>query len=183
MAVNVEIKARVRDPLVLEQVATRLGGGEPELLIQRDTFFEVPRGRLKLREISGGPAQLIQYERSDQAGPRPSDYLLVPVPDPTMLVEALDRSQGIRGIVRKLRKLWIVGQTRIHLDHVEELGDYVELEVVLHGDQSLAEGARMAEALMNELGICRSDLVESAYIDLLERRPESAAGDDTESET
>lgn len=172
MAANIEFKARLRDAMIQELAVVEMTQTQPEILIQRDTFFHVTHGRLKLREISGAEPHLIQYFRDDVAEVRRSDYVIVPVPDPVMFVEAMDRSQGIRGIVRKLRKLWIVGQTRIHLDHVEQLGDFIELEVVLHDEQTDDEGNAVARELMKKLSVSDDDIVDLAYIDLLEQRTE-----------
>jgi len=78
---------------------------------------------------------------------------------------------GVRGVVVKTRHLYLAGQTRIHLDEVAGLGSYMELEVVLRPGQSDAEGQAVAEALMASLGIQPGDLLEGAYMDLLEKRP------------
>ena len=75
---------------------------------------------------------------------------------------------GVRGVVRKKRTLYLVGQTRVHLDEVEGLGDFMELEVVLHPGQSDAEGQVIARDLMTRLGVAEKDLLEGAYMDLLE---------------
>ena len=75
----------------------------------------------------------------------------------------------MRGVVRKTRYLYLAGQTRIHLDDVEGLGQFMELEVVLRPDQTDAEGQAIAEDLMARLGIRKEDLLEGAYMDLLEK--------------
>ncbi len=80
----------------------------------------------------------------------------------------LELACGIRGVVRKTRYLYLVGQTRVHLDDVEGLGQFMELEVVLREGQSDAEGQAIAEELMTRLGVERGDLLEGAYMDLLE---------------
>ncbi|MEO5887932.1 MAG: class IV adenylate cyclase [Anaerolineales bacterium] len=88
--------------------------------------------------------------------------------DPENLKRVLELTYGIRGVVRKTRYLYIVGQTRVHLDDVEGLGQFMELEVVMQAGQSEAEGQSIAESLMARLGVERSDLLEGAYLDLLE---------------
>jgi len=87
------------------------------------------------------------------------------------LQTALRLALGVRGIVRKTRYLYLSGQTRIHLDDVEGLGQFMELEVVLRDGQSDAEGQTIAEELMTRLGVRKEDLLEGAYMDLLEKRP------------
>jgi predicted adenylyl cyclase CyaB len=169
MPANVEIKARVHDPGGLRARAAALADGSPELILQTDTFFPVPSGRLKLRDFGDGRGELIFYRRADVSGPKVSDYRISPTADPVGLREALTAALGMVGIVRKRRTLYLVGQTRVHLDEVEELGDFLELEVVLREGQSAEEGDRIARGLMAALGVEQEDLVTGAYIDLLKR--------------
>jgi len=166
---NVEIKARAADPGTLRARAERLSGGPPAVLEQNDTFFHCREGRLKLRELAGAPAELIHYVRPDTAGPSECRYTVCPCEAPGLLREALTAALGVRGRVRKVRSLYLVGRTRIHLDEVEGLGAFVELEVVLDPDQSSDDGERTAREIMDALGIDPADLLETAYIDLLER--------------
>ncbi|MDE2368626.1 MAG: class IV adenylate cyclase [Burkholderiales bacterium] len=164
---NIEIKARIADVESLLPRAASAAGAGPEVIDQDDTFFDVAQGRLKLREFADGSAELIHYDRPDTAAAKASDYVRVAVPDPAALREALARGCGLRGRVRKRRWLFIVGQTRIHVDRVEDLGDFMELEVVLRDAQTDAEGAAIAEALMAELGLADAERIAPAYLDLL----------------
>lgn len=165
---NVEIKARLSDPAHTRALAAGLSETEPVWIEQRDTFFCVERGRLKLREFGDGSGELIWYERPDRAGPGESRYTVVPTQHPARLVTALRRSLGLRGVVKKRRGLFVVGATRIHLDEVEGLGAFLEIEVVLDLDDEVPRGAAIARDLMLKLGIRPEDLVDVAYIDLLE---------------
>jgi predicted adenylyl cyclase CyaB len=162
---NVEIKARVVGWEQMRQRAAAVADRPPETLEQEDVFFMVPRGRLKLR-TQNGSAELIYYFRENTAGPRESTYLRVPIPDPAAARQMLALVHGEREIIRKTRWLFLVGQTRIHLDRVENLGDFMELEVVLREGQSLEEGTAIARDLMAELGIGADQLVDRAYVDL-----------------
>jgi predicted adenylyl cyclase CyaB len=164
---NVEIKARVRDLPAVRRAVEAIADGPPALLIQSDTFFEVPRGRLKLRAFADDTAELISYLRSDVGGPRESRFTKAPVSDSAALAAVLDDALGTAGTVRKRRLLYRRGPTRIHVDEVEGLGSFLELEVELADDQSTAEGERIARELMEELGISEDDLVTRAYVDLL----------------
>ncbi len=171
---NVEIKAPLPDPERAREICRRLTGERETVLHQEDTFYRCRRGRLKLRRLGSDRAELIAYERPDDDGPRTSDYTVVPVDDADALHRALTSALGVRGLVRKRRDLYLVGQTRVHLDEVEGLGSFIELEVVLHDDQNTADGRRIARRMMTELGIDESRLIAEAYIDLLtgnERRP------------
>ena len=167
---NIEIKARIDSVNTLLPRALAVAGGEPETIHQDDTFFRVPHGRLKLREFADGSAELIQYHRPDSGEARASDYVRVPVPDAAALREALARGCGLLGRVRKERVLLLVSDggftTRIHLDRVEGLGDFMELEVVLQDGQSDADGADVAGRLMQALGLGYAERISGAYLDL-----------------
>uniref|UniRef100_A0A8C4XWJ6 CYTH domain-containing protein n=1 Tax=Gopherus evgoodei TaxID=1825980 RepID=A0A8C4XWJ6_9SAUR len=114
-----------------------------------------------------GRGQLIFYERPDSEGPKVSHYSICPTADPAGLVAVLSQALGVQGVVKKERRLYVVGQTHVHLDRVEGLGDFLELEVVLSEQQSPEDGERMARRLMEELGVQEEDLVAGAYLDLL----------------
>ena len=165
---NVEIKARVSDLATMSRLAESISDSGPTVIEQEDTFFHTSRGRLKLRKFSASEGEIIYYERGDAEDPAECRYMLAATSEPTTLVEILSSSLEVRGIVRKTRTLYIAGQTRIHLDEVEGLGSFVELEVVLRPDQSTEDGTGIANDLMGQLGIGKSDLVAKAYIDLLE---------------
>jgi predicted adenylyl cyclase CyaB len=166
---NVEIKAKATDMAALARRARELATSPGEVLHQEDIFFNSPRGRLKLRTINNTSSELIYYERSDETAPKNSSYILLPVDDPVRMRQFLERANGVRGIVRKHRTLFLVGPTRIHLDEVEGLGNFIELEVVLQPAQSIEEGVRIAKELMGKLCVDESCLLPGAYIDLQER--------------
>jgi predicted adenylyl cyclase CyaB len=169
MPTNVEIKARARDPVALAARARILSDALPETLHQRDTFFGCAHGRLKLRELASGESELIWYDRPDIAWSRRSDYRVTSIADPATLRDVLERAYGVTQVVEKMRTLCLVGQTRIHLDEVDGLGSFVELEVVLQDGQPESEGHRIAAELMARLGIAPGDLLTSAYADMLLR--------------
>jgi len=166
---NVEWKARLRDPVGVEARAARLATDGPLDLEQDDTFFACPAGRLKLRELAPDRGELIFYERADVGGPKLSSYVLAPTPAPAGLREALGRAYGVIGRVRKRRRVYLVGRTRVHLDQVEGLGDFVEIEVVLADGDCTEDGEAEARELMRALGVDAADLVAGAYLDLLTR--------------
>jgi predicted adenylyl cyclase CyaB len=170
MARNVEIKARVRDPRKVHARAEELSDTSARVLDQEDVFFRVPDGRLKLRTFPDGRGELIFYRRPDAAGPKTSEYFIHRTLDPSSLRDLLTRSLGVRGVVQKRRLLYLVGPTRVHLDEVEGLGSFVELEVVLEEGQPSEEGEEVARDLLRRLGIAIEDRVAGAYIDLLEEK-------------
>jgi predicted adenylyl cyclase CyaB len=166
---NIEIKARVPDQSHVRDYM-RATGTQHETQYQRDVFFHASHGRLKLRCFRDGTGVLVAYDRPDSAGPKLSDYTLAPVAEAASCEQALTRSLGVRGIVEKKREIAIVGQTRIHLDEVRDLGLFLELEVVLLPGQDRVAGESIANNLMRNLKIEPADLLEHAYIDMLEQR-------------
>lgn len=166
---NVEIKARVADPAALRVRVAALARAAPVMIGQRYTFFDVARGRLKLRRFDDGSGQLIVYERDDTAGPKTSTYSTSPCPDAAGMECVLARALGVRGVVEKRRELFMIGRTRVHLDEVRGLGHFLELEVVLGASEPAADGEREAHDLLAKLAVPASALVAPAYIDLLER--------------
>ena len=167
MAINVEIKAKLKDFEQVESRAKEIADTEGEKIYQHDVFFLTPKGRLKLRRFPSGMGQLIYYEREDTEGPKPSNYQIVGTDDPEGLQKLLSAAYGILGEVIKERLLYLKGRTRIHLDRVEQLGDYLELEVVLPAGSAVEDGVAEAKGIMEELGLLQEDLVKGAYLDLL----------------
>jgi predicted adenylyl cyclase CyaB len=168
MATNIEIKARVEDFDALKTQAESLSDKPLEIIPQEDIFFITEKGRLKLRILAPDLGYIIYYERPDQDGPKRSDYYLAKTEEPENLKTVLSLALGLRGMVKKTRYLYMVGQTRIHLDDVQGLGHFMELEVVMREGQDEAEGQAIAEDLMRRLGIREEALIEGAYIDLIE---------------
>jgi adenylate cyclase len=169
VARNIEIKARIASVEALIPHAAAIADHGPERIEQDDTFFPCPNGRLKLRAFNAEHGQLIFYSRPDHAGPKESFYILSPTASPDTLREALVQAHGERGRVRKVRTLFLVGRTRVHLDRVEGLGDFLELEVVLREGEPTETGVAEAHALMSRLGVEHGALIEGAYVDLLMR--------------
>jgi predicted adenylyl cyclase CyaB len=169
VARNIEIKARIDSVTTLGERAAAFADEGPIEIHQDDTFFRCDAGRLKLRTFANGEGELIFYRRSDQQGPKESFYVRTPTAAPDSLREALTLAYGQTGRVRKRRTLFLVGRTRIHLDIVENLGHFLELEVVLR-ENEFETGVREAEELMQRLGVSPSQLIDRAYVDLLAER-------------
>lgn len=167
---NVEWKARVADSVSLRRRLADLGLTQVDTLIQLDTFFDVPNGRLKLREVQssrGSTAEWIYYHRANQAAARVSNYWRAEVANAADTIALFERVVPKIGSVRKQRRLYLHETTRLHLDHVEKLGDYLEIEVVLKDGIDQSEGERRAKAWQHDLGIAPEDIIPLAYIDLL----------------
>ena len=164
---NIEIKARARDFALQKELAAAISDTPEELLCQEDTFFNASKGRLKLRMFSEDRGELIYYERNNISGPKLSNYSVLKTDDPSRLKEMLASALGVYGVVRKKRHLFIVGQTRIHLDEVEDLGCFIELEVVMQPGQTADQCLDTANHIMETMQIHQADLIDVAYIDLL----------------
>jgi len=163
---NIELKATDPDPVQTTARAVELGAAEQGVLIQRDTYFAARHGRLKLRDQSGGEgngAELIAYSRGDTPEAASSEYLLVPAIDPAGLAQALDRSLGTTVVVAKRRRLFLWENVRIHLDDVEELGTFIEIEIVEPDERAPVQLAQLRAALE----IQDSALVAVGYSDLV----------------
>jgi predicted adenylyl cyclase CyaB len=173
MARNMEIKARLADRKAVETAAAALANGPATCLRQDDTFFLCPTGRLKLREFAAGRGELIFYQRPDASGPKASQYDIAPTDAPAALRRVLEQALGAAGRVRKERTLYVIGRARVHLDRVEGLGEFVELEVVLAEGEAEASGLAEARRLMAALCIDETALVAEAYVDLLSASPDS----------
>ena len=167
MPQNIEIKAKIDDPVRVHKIAASLADSDVEFIEQEDIFFNCDTGRLKLRFLSPTSGELIFYQRSNISGPKSSSYDIVKTDNPSHLRLVLAKAYGEKIIVRKTRHLFHVGRTRIHLDKVEDLGNYLELEVVLEDGDNLQDGENEAQKLMKLLNICSADLINVAYADLL----------------
>jgi predicted adenylyl cyclase CyaB len=164
---NVEIKARISSVEALVPRVAALADQGPVEIEQDDTFFVCERGRIKLRALSATEGQLIFYRRANQAGPKESRFVISPTASPDSLRDALTLAYGSAGRVRKHRTLYLVGRTRVHLDRVESLGHFLELEVVLAEGEGPDAGVKEARALMAALGLADDQLIDGAYVDLL----------------
>lgn len=160
----------VKEPDRLRSIVKRITTEPSQTLHQEDIYFRVRRGRLKLRIFADDLGELIHYERPDAKGPRQSDYQIHETSRPLELRKLLSDALGETVIVKKKRQVYLLGQTRIHLDEVDELGTFIELEVVLSPYQTPEEGRSIASDLMEKLVINESDLVPCAYADLLQNK-------------
>ena len=164
---NIEIKARMKDRVAVEARLAELQLTCDQVIQQHDTFYHSTQGRLKLRRFADNSAELIYYERDDKSDAKESFYLQTRTQDVENLHASLNLANGVRGEVKKVRHLYLHGRTRIHLDKVEGLGDYLELEVVMRDDEDNDIGVREANDLLQHLGIPKTDCQDCAYVDLL----------------
>jgi homotetrameric cytidine deaminase len=162
---NIELKAFDPDPERSLAAALRLGARDRGVIRQRDTYFRVGSGRLKLREEEPGGATLVQYDRVDDNRARESRYRLVPVDDPSALCAALESSLGVLAVVEKERHLLLWQNVRIHLDRVKGLGDFLELEGVATAESDLALELESVSRLTEELDVVPERILRRSYSD------------------
>jgi len=169
---NIEFKARDPQPARTLELALALGAEDRGEIAQTDTYFTRARGRLKLREQQPGDAELIQYRRADAPGARESQYRRVPAADAPALRDALDAALGTLVVVEKRRRLLLHENVRIHIDEVEALGSFLELEAVAPPESDLAAEQDKVDRLRVALEVGDHSLVAESYSDLLLDTPD-----------
>jgi homotetrameric cytidine deaminase len=162
---NIELKAVDPDPERSLAVVKGLGAHDRGLLRQKDTYYRVSSGRLKLREEEPGGATLVQYDRVDADEARESRYRLIPVEDAANLAAALASSLGVLAVVEKERHLLLWQNVRIHLDAVKDLGHFIELEGVATADSDLADELDRVTRLTEALEIKPERILRNSYSD------------------
>jgi predicted adenylyl cyclase CyaB len=170
---NLEYKARIDDPKPLIAKARALGfdpWGDPR---QTDTYFATPQGRLKLRETAGFQAELIYYERDEEGADRASDYDVAHSNEQEALRNVPAGALGVLATVRKRRTLLVLDGTRLHLDNVEALGAFMEIEAPVTDGNDAKAGERL-DWLLGELGLTWDECIRASYLDLM---LENARGD------
>lgn len=166
MAKNLEFKVRYESLDALLPKLTELKATYTEKIHQVDTYFQNPKGRLKLRETDeSDEGWLIYYERPNALESRYSIYHLCKIAEPTALKELLTAALGIKTIVKKQRSFWMFKNTRIHLDRVEGLGEFVELETVFQG-QSETEAVEEHQHVKTTLNLNAAEPIAVSYSEL-----------------
>ncbi|OQR70603.1 hypothetical protein BIW11_11526 [Tropilaelaps mercedesae] len=175
MPLNVEIKARIEDADAFHtqfKKVYQLTDEACKMLQHCDTYFKTDNGRLKLREMKCGDdssAELIFYDRNDASGPKLSSHAKHHCSAQSdAMKEILINAYGKRGEVKKTRVLYIVDQTRIHIDKVPGIGQFIELEVMLRDDQTTEHGQKIANEFMEKLNITADMLIKGSYIDFID---------------
>ena len=165
MLQNLEIKVRISSISEAAIVARRLKAQAKGILLQRDIYYKVPRGRLKLRIINNRSAELIFYNRPNRKGGRYSDYFVLPVKDAILTNGLCSAAFGQKVVVEKKRRLFLYKNSRIHLDEVRGLGTFIEFEVLVKHGKPKAQ--KLLEMLSEEFNIKHSAIVAVSYSDLL----------------
>jgi len=167
---NIEIKARVDNPVRIRDLINALEPTFVGLDHQIDTYFKITHGRFKLRESSLSGSHLIFYIRDNHTGPKSSVYQKIPVEDEAGLKNLLKKMLGIHAVVEKNREIYLYENVRIHLDEVEKLGNFLEIEAVMDDKYNNREvETEKVNFLSDKLKIKDKDLISVSYENLMER--------------
>jgi len=168
MALNVEIKARCIDLEFVRSYLLKQGARHIGCDHQEDIYYQVPKGRLKLRK-GNIESNLIQYVRANQAGPKQSNFSLFPVDDGEKLGHVLSNSLNTLVTVKKSRDIYYIENVKFQLDTVDDLGTFVEIEAtnLIKPEATESDLDAQCNHYLQELGILTADLIDVSYSDLL----------------
>jgi predicted adenylyl cyclase CyaB len=170
---NVEIKAKCIEPSAIRNYLLEHQAEFKGTDIQKDTYFNVPYGRLKIRE-GNIENNLIYYNRSNHTGPKSSQFHLVKIEDIKQLKEVLWKSCGIKMIVTKVREIYYIDNVKFHIDDVYGLGSFIEIEAGnILANKTENELLEQCNFYLKEFGIKEEDLVAVSYSDMLLKVAES----------
>lgn len=165
--INVEIKARSKNPaeihaLLAAQQAEFLGTDK-----QTDTYFKIDKGRLKLRQGNIENA-LIHYFRDNQAGPKRSDVSMYKTEGGEELKEVLQNALPVLAVVTKRRSIYFIENVKFHVDEVENLGSFVEIEAIdRDGDIGEEKLRAQCQYYLDLFKIKAEELIEVSYSDMM----------------
>lgn len=163
---NLEIKLQL-DQKTLHDLTTQLSPYYSETLFQTDTYFKTKQGRLKLREENGKNAYLIYYLRPDLEDAKQSDYLFYPIDDVALFLSVMQGSITEEFKVKKQRALYFPKpHIRVHLDQVENLGDFLEIEIILSQEVPLKTAEAQMRQLQDELKLTNLPKINQGYREL-----------------
>jgi adenylate cyclase class 2 len=165
----VELKARVRDFKLLQKKLSDLGADYVGTFKQKDVYFKVPEGRLKLREIEGDSnLELIYYERENTAEPKRDDAFILKFQESDDLRKILKKILKPLNTIEKLREIYRYKGTQIHLDTVKSLGKFIEFERQITNESKNFETEKyVLQELMEILEIGSDSLEILSYNELV----------------
>jgi adenylate cyclase, class 2 len=168
---NVEIKAQCHEPSFIRHYLLSNQAEFKGIDEQTDTYFNVPYGRLKLRE-GNIENNLIYYERSNEAGPKDSHFQLVKINDAAGLKEVLTKSNGVKVVVKKKREIYYIGNVKFHIDDVPGLGSFAEIEAGnILADLNKEQLKEQCDFYVTAFNIRPEDLIDVSYSDMLLKKP------------
>src|SRR3989344_6000695 len=167
MHINVEFKANCENPDRVREILTNEGADYKGRDHQVDVYFNVPNGRLKLRK-GNIENSLIGYQREDIAGSKQSNVHLFKTEPNTPLEAILTTTLGVKVVVDKQRDIYFIGNVKFHVDEVQRLGSFIEVEAIdLDGTLGREYLQRQCDEYKGLLGIRDEDMIAESYSDLL----------------
>ena len=167
---NIEIKARIEDYQQTKKIFAKITQDKPVKLNQRDIFYNLKSYRLKMRTINNDSHELLFYSRPNSADMKLSKYKCFNIKHPKLVDKILSVSLGRTGEVKKVRQLFLKDNIRFHLDRVENLGDFIELEYVIPEKESIQTAKKNVKFITEQLNIKKKDYIDVAYMDLINRK-------------
>lgn len=163
-----ELKAKVDNLEPIRRKLKALKAKHVGTFQQTDIYFDVPKGRLKLRQINSEKTQLIYYERENISKPKRSDVFIIEIPESKAFTALLKKILKVKATVKKTREIYWHQKTQIHLDTVDSLGCYVEFERETPSTLKEIEiNIKLLEKLMETLEINPENLEKLSYSDLV----------------
>jgi adenylate cyclase class 2 len=164
---NIEVKVRLADAVRVRDAALAAGARSTSVEMQTDRYYELAGARrVKLRTRDGGSAELIHYDRPETDGVRASDYEVTPVRDDAARACLVPKGEPV-AVVRKRREVLRLENVRIHLDQVDRLGAFLELEAVVDPEHDDATCRRQVETLLHALGLADREPIRASYGELI----------------
>lgn len=165
----IELKAKVSDLAIVRDKLVQYGAEQVGVFHQIDTYYKVPNGRLKLREVEDETdAELIYYERKNAAEPKRSSVFILTIPQPQIFKQILERIISVKVMVDKVREIYVCEGIQIHLDTVKGLGSFIEFECITSEDsEQQKKDLLKLKKLREQLNIGSKSLEKLSYSDLI----------------
>lgn len=165
---NIELKIRMDNFKKVIFLLHKIKAFDIGEIIQCDTYYNHSDGRLKIREINNRDAEVIFYQRPDIEKSKISKYEITPIIFSQLdnFKNDLKSKYGEEVVVFKKRQLWIYKNTRIHLDSVDYLGNFLELETIV-GDRKIQKAMREHKDIIDLLKLSEYEKINTSYSNLL----------------
>ncbi|WP_138099956.1 class IV adenylate cyclase [Streptococcus australis] len=169
MSSNIEFKAKLNNRNLAKNIIIKYSQANPEILKQRDIFYNFKLGRLKMRTINNSESELIFYIRQNIAGRKVSKYKRIKVKNPRLVDSMLSTLLGKIGEVKKSRTLYLKENIRFHLDEVAGLGNFIEVEYILPKDETRQSAEKKVDDIIKMLKIKKKDFIDISYMDMINK--------------
>lgn len=164
---NFEFKAKVDNLEKYENKLLTLNPKFQGIDHQIDTYFNVHKGRLKLRE-GNIENSLINYERENISGSKISEIILYQHEPNIALKNILTRQLGVKIIVDKKRNIYFIDNVKFHFDLVENLGTFIEVEAIDSKEEfTIEELKKQCDKYFDFFELTINNVIDKSYSDLI----------------